>query len=274
MGEENTDGMLEWQGAYAALDKEGKKVVERETRFVIECMQAENKSRLEIGRHLAAIKEKLIPKGATGPRTKAIWGGWLKASNLGISRSTIYNYIEGWERLALQAGDHAEQIISALGRRGHIDIAPSKSNPLGKYTEAFHELGLVHILKNHPERLTEKESDDFADSIAEKTLELRDAKTAAAKRDREQRGEDFHVQRAFEFVIRSFRAADAASNKDLDAREFLGGLVGRLLTAFDIAGKQTYRPQRLAAGSASVSGRQPRQTAKHDEDTNEQIKVA
>jgi hypothetical protein len=272
MDEGDTDGMMEWQASYAALDKEGKKLIERETRLVIDCMQAENKSRLEIGRHLAAIKEKLIPKGATGPKTKAIWGGWVKSNNLGISRSTLYNYIDGWERLSLQAGIHAEKIVSAMGRRGCIDIAPSKASPLGRYTEAFHDLGLVRKLKGHPGRLTEKQADDLADKIANKSAELKDAKTAAAKR--EQRSEDFYMRRAFDSVVRSFRAADSASNRDLDAREFLGGLVGRLLTAFDIAGKQTYRPQRLPAGWESVSAREKQaQPAKH-EDTNDQIKAA
>lgn len=274
MAEENTDGVIEWRASYAALDKEGKKVVDRETALVIECMAAENKSRLEVGRHLSAIKGKLIPEGATGPRTKAIWGGWVKANNLGISRSTLYNYIDGWGRLSLQAGVHAEKIVSALGRRGHIDIAPSKTRPLGRYTDAFHELGLVRKLKSHPGRLTEKQADELADQIANKSAELKDAKTAAAKQEREQRGEDFYMRRAFDSVVRSFRAADAASNRDLDAREFLGGLVGRLLTAFDIAGKQTYRPQRLPAGWESVSAVQRQAPPAKHEDTNGQIKAA
>jgi hypothetical protein len=225
-------------------------------------------------RHLAAIKGKLIPKGATGPRTKAIWGGWVKANNLRISRSTLYNYLDGWERLALQAGDHAEKIVLAMGRRGCIDIAPSKASPLGRYTEAFHELGFVRKLKSHPGRLTDKQADELADSIAAKTAELRSSKIAAAKQEREQGGEEFYMRRAFDAAVRSFRAADAASNRDLDAREFLGGLVGRLLTAFDIAGKQTYRPQRLPSGWESASARQKQaQPAKH-ENTSDQIKAA
>jgi hypothetical protein len=274
MDEGDTGGMLEWQASYAALDKEGKKVVERETRLVIECMAAENKSRLEIGRHLAAIKQKLIPKGATGPRTKAIWGGWVKANNLGISRSTLYNYIDGWERLSLQAGVNAEKIVLALGRTGCIDIAPSKGSPLGRYTEAFHELGLVRKLKSHPGRLTEKQADELADQIASKFAELKDTKNAAAKHDREQRGEEFYLQRAFEFAIRSFRAADAASNRDLDAESFVGGLVGRLLTALGIAGKRTYRPQPLPAGWESVSAVQRQaQPGKH-KGSHDQMKAA
>jgi hypothetical protein len=97
---------------------------------------------------------------------------------------------------------------------------------------------------------------------------------AAAKQEREQGGEEFYMRRAFDAAVRSFRAADAASNRDLDAEKFLGVLVGRLLTALGIAGKQTYRPQRLPAGWESVSARQEQvQPAKH-EDSNDQIKAA
>jgi hypothetical protein len=72
MGEANTDGMMEWQASYAALDKEGKKLIERETRLVIECMQVENKSRLEIGQ---AQEEADAATGArnTRVRTEATW---------------------------------------------------------------------------------------------------------------------------------------------------------------------------------------------------------
>lgn len=63
------------------------------------------------------------------------------------------------------------------------------------------------------------------------------------------------MRRAFDAAIRSFRAADAASNKDLDAGEFLRGLVGRLLTALGINGKQTYRPQRLTGAGDRRDGK-------------------
>ena len=252
---ESTDGMVEWQAAYAVLDKSARALVDGETRHVIACMQLGNKSRLEIGRHLVAIKKQLIPPNAKGPTTKAIWGGWLRSNNLGMSRSTIYNYIEGWERLVMQAGAvHAEKIVLALGRSGQIDIAPSKAKPLGKYTEAFYELDLVRKLKNHS-CLTEKQADELADKIAAKTAELKNAKAAAAKEERGQRSEEFYLRQAFDAAIRSFRAADAASNRELDPRKFLDTLVGRLLTALGITGTQTYRAQTLAEGSGILRAR-------------------
>jgi hypothetical protein len=210
---------LAWWGR---LDAEEKKAVERESNELARARFHEGASKLEMGKHLIALRDLLEPHRVFVKHLK----------NFRMSFKTAYRYINAYKNAEKR---FPPAVLSVLMARGWEILGESESKPYGKYTP---------VIQAHKQLTPPKTSDpveivDWAKKVEAGYKEYRSEIRTGTILPDERADPEVLLGRA----VRSARSCFQKLPRNHKTRaSWVNKLVGMMLNELGVSGEQSFSP--------------------------------
>ncbi len=222
-----------WKNHCDLLSPEAKHIIESETKAIREDLV--HGSKLRIGQRFARVRKALAPDRDANAATKKVWSLYLRVNPFpGISRATGYRSMDSW--------DAAEQMfhsafLDAFASSGlALGVSPSKSAPLGKYTDVARSFSEVV-----PDtELGDETALELVKQVVSEFNKNKPKPERKTRREQEQRLHDVVLKSVARIVKGFMDGADASTG---DYRDELDEVVARLYGAIGVTTDITIEPK-------------------------------